>query len=335
MNHRDTSKHPDELLLAYLENILSLDEKLMVEKHLESCPECSQRIERLRHVIELLVNNREAFCPDLWELYAFVHYRQDDLGTIAAHLNECPACREACEQLRQDVFSTEMPDQLNQRLKERLRETARKAPEHEGLLTVLWARFSRFSRAPSIAGAAVAVAALLLIVFWPREIPHAVIATSTVEWTGVSRPKALQPQRKRTAIIISLKGFSSPLLQQEVDGLYQAAAPNMAMFEQSDFVTPAAVYDAVRRMEPPAKDSEDVLTMLRTQLGVSQALLITVQSLTKGFEIEGRMVDLVSRHSSGRQIVKLDNRSDLEPKIRDIAHSFLSRGPAEREDASH
>ncbi len=335
MDRRNTNQHPDKLLLPYLENILSLDEKLMVEEHLQSCPECSQTAERLRLTIELLARTREAFCPELWELYAFVHYHQDDRGSIAAHVNECPSCRETCDQWRQGVFSIDMPQELHQRLKERLQGQVIRPPKPEGLLTGLSELLSRLLRVPSIAGAAVAVAALLLIVFWPHEIPQEIMAPSTVTWTGVSRPKAFQPDRKRIAIIISLKGFPSPLSQQEVDSLYRAVAPDMSMFEQFDFVTPAAITDAVRRLDPPPRDSGDVLTILRGQLGVSQALVMTVQPLAEGFEIDSRMIDLASRHSMGQQRGKVDKKSDLEPKIRSIVQAFLSSTSTEREDESH
>ena len=335
MDHRNTNQHPDKLLLPYLENILSLDEKLMVEEHLQSCPECSQAAERLRLTIELLARTREAFCPELWELYAFVHYHQDDRGSIAAHVNECPSCRETCDQWRHGVLSNDMPQELHQRLKERLQGKLIRPPESQGLLTGLSERLSRLLRVPSIAGAAVAVAALVLIWFWPHEIPQEIMAPSTVTWEGVSRPKAFQSDRKRIAIIICLKGFPSSLSQREMDSLYRAVAPDMTMLEQFDFVTPAAITDAVQRLAPPPRDTGDVLTILRGQLGVSQAIVMTVQPAAEGFKIDSRMIDLASNQTMGSQIGNVHKKSDLEPKIRSIVQSFLSSTPTEREDESH
>lgn len=331
MDRRESTQHPDRLLLPYVENILSLDEKLKVEKHLEGCPECSQKTERLRHVIGLLTESREAFCPELWELYAFVHYRQEDRGTISAHLSHCPACREICEEWRRDTLGGRMPDELHQRLRGRFRQPERSQPEPDGILSSVGDRFLRLFRIPSLVGAAAAVAVLLVVFFSPREIPHTVMAPSTVEWKGVSRPKAFQPHRQRVAIIISLQGFPRPLPQHEVDSLYRAVAPDMATFERFDFVTPAAVSEAVRKADAPPRDTNDVLTILRSQLRVSRALVITVHSLAKGLEIESNMIDLVARSSVGRQNEKLDDKSDLEPKIRRLVRSFLSSKAVEGE----
>jgi hypothetical protein len=176
---------------------------------------------------------------------------------------------------------------------------------------------------------------LLLLVLWPHEIPQSIMAPSTVEWKEVSRPKAFQTQKQRIAIVLSLQGFPSPLPQQQVDSLDRAVAPDMAMFERFDFVTPASVTEVVGRLDPPPKDTGDVLTILRTQLGVSRALVITVQSLEKGLEIESRLIDLAGRYSVDGQREKLAKRSDLEPKIKSIVHSFLSSTPGDGEDASH
>ena len=330
MDRREPNQHPDRLLLPYVENILSLDEKLKVEKHLQTCPECSQRTELLRYTIELLKEGREAFCPELWELYAFVHYRQDDRGQISAHLNECPTCREICEEWRRDPLSNHMPEALNQRLKERLSRPASKQPEPDSVLSTFRRRFFSGFRFPAAAGAAAAFAILLVVFLSPGEIPHAIMAPSTVEWTGVSKPKNFQPQRKRLAIIIALKGFARPLPQKEVDSLYRAVAPDMSMFEQFDFVTPAAVSDVVREADSPPRNTNEVLDLLRSQLGVSRALVITVISLEKGLEIESTLIDLAGHYSIGQQSAKLEKMSDLEPTIRRVVQGFLSSN-AEKE----
>jgi hypothetical protein len=217
-----------------------------------------------------------------------------------------------------------MPETLHQRLNERLRQAERTQPPSHSIFTAFKRRFFSGFRLPVVAGAVAAAAVVLVVFLSPREIPQAVMAPSTVAWTGVSKPKAFQSQRKRLAIIISLKGFPRPLPQKEVDSLYRAVAPDMSMFEQFDFVTPADVSRAVRGADAPPKDTDEVLELLRLQLGVSRALLITVNSLEKGLEIESTMIDLAGRYSIGQQSEKLENMSDLEPTIRRVVRIFLS-----------
>lgn len=323
MDPAEPTEHPDELLLPYVENILSLEERARVESHVQACRECSDKAEHLKHTIGLLKEHRQAFCPELWELYAFVHYHQDDKGTVATHLNECQACRAICEACTRDPLDHRMPDPLRHRLKERLEPLGRKPSEARGGPFPLSDRLRRFFTVPSLAAAAAAAVILIVVLSAPREIPQHVIAASTVEWQGVSKPKTFQPSRRRLAIVIALTGFAEPMPQAEVDALYRAIAPDMDLFERFEFVTPATVSQAIRDAGSPPLDTNGVLTILRTRLGVTRALIITVHSSVDGVEIQTEMVDLVNRYSIGEQTERLESRSDLEPKIRSVVYTFF------------
>ena len=62
----NNNNHPDDLLLPYVEGLLTPTEKHMVENHLGACVECSSEVSRLRETIALLAVHRDAFCPDEW-----------------------------------------------------------------------------------------------------------------------------------------------------------------------------------------------------------------------------------------------------------------------------
>ena len=65
-------KHFDEITIQkYIDNELSPEEKIEVEKHLENCKECSEQVENQRVFAENVKKSIEAFVPNEAEIPDF------------------------------------------------------------------------------------------------------------------------------------------------------------------------------------------------------------------------------------------------------------------------
>jgi len=315
-------EHPDALLLPYVEDMVTPVEKADVEKHLSKCGECASRVEELRETIAALRQNKEAFCPEPWELHDFAQSGADPHGAISTHVEDCPLCSKALSAWKSAVPEEQMPAELWSQLRERLPQS----PPKRILAPVprRWQIFlcdlARFWKAPAMA-AGVAVAALLVVVIlYPRDMTQPMIGLSSVKWEGIPKPKSVQ---KNAAFVIFFKDFKDPVPQKQIDSLYEALKPSMELNERYGIVSPAEISEAVKSGEVSSRDRSAMVTGLRKNLNVSRVLVISVFPSGEKLAASVELIDTASSRTLQRKTEEKVEQSELAARVRSDVFSML------------
>lgn len=329
----NNSGHPtlcdkvEEHLLDYLEGRLSAEERASMDEHLRSCPECAAKLEGLPNAIRAMRIAREAVCPKPWELYEYVHYEHDPQGRIAAHTMHCDSCRKLCESLSGDAGTEPMPASLLHRILDQLPQRGEKSVHPRGRSVSPIERLFGRLRFPALAAGAAVAAVLLVVLLYPTEKPHSLIALSSVTWQGVPKPKSFDPSRHRIAILLVLKDFPDPLPQKKVDYLYQALAPTMELYKRFQVVSPAELSDAIEQGQVRADSRKAVLRSLNKKLGVSTAIVVTLMPRGEGVQIRTELIDTASGTIRAEETEKQVTDAHIPMKIRQAVFRLLgSRG---------
>jgi anti-sigma factor RsiW len=317
------TRHPDELLLPYVEGLLNPEERASLEKHIAECAECSASAQALNETVEGLRTNRDAFCPDPWELHEFAFYSIDAAGIISEHIQDCPVCNELVKAWKSEASKEQLPRELWGRLKQALPkkhgEPIWKQDKPAGFMERLRAMFD----VPTWAIGAATVVVLLAIMLYPREVPQSVIALSSVSWENVPKPKTFQAVPKRTAIIILLKDFHPAVDQPGIDALYEAVAPSMDIYERYYVVPPILIRDLVRKGLVDPSNRTKMLRELKDRLDLTSVVNVTAVSGTEGIAFEAELVDVSTGAILGKKTDSKLTRNDLGPQIRRAALQLL------------
>ena len=84
-------------------------EKARLEEHLSTCDECALRVKELRETTAALKQNKQAFCPEPWELYEFAQSGDDPHGTVSIHVQDCPLCSEDLHEWKMPHVKSQCP----------------------------------------------------------------------------------------------------------------------------------------------------------------------------------------------------------------------------------
>ncbi len=267
------TEHPSDLLLPYAEDLLTPIDKETVEDHLRGCAQCASELEELRETIALLKGNKEAFCPEHWELYEYVHYGKDPAGLIGSHLQQCEPCKEAAHALSEKTAPEAMPDQVWAALMQRLPSTHRDSPLAEPDSESFIDRVYRLFRFPAIAVGVATAAVLAFVLLRPPQMPQSVMALSSVAWEKAPKPKDLLPSAKRAAIVLALKDFDPPWPKERIDGLYEALAPPVEMYARFHIVPPRVVGESLDRSDLKLPQTSAVVDALAKKLSLSAVVV--------------------------------------------------------------
>ena len=251
------SEHPVDLLLPYVENLLSAEDHARVEQHLASCPECSREVQDLNRMIVSLKKNKEVFCPEPWLLHQFFESGEDPEGTVADHVRSCPQCREDISEYKRCRESASMPGPIRQVFERNCATKASPAVPYSGRSIFQTVRdyLASVFRAPLPVLGTVAALVLLVVLIYPREAVPPVVGLSSVTWEDAYAGKrALTPKgihlmgprtaakpRPRVAAILIFKGFDKTPSQNGIDSLYTALSPDRSTKQRLEFVSPALV----------------------------------------------------------------------------------------------
>lgn len=324
--------HKNELLLSYVEGLLRPGEATEVEEHLNACSQCSSEVAELRSLILALKANKAAFCPEPWEVYEFVRHGTDPDEKIMHHLAMCSSCSELAGSFALEREPQTMPPPLWAQLKERLPgHASEKSPTTRGFSDLLEA-FPRWLRAPALAAGAAVAVVLLIIFFYPREIPQSVVALSSVAWEQAPRPKQFDASRPKLAVILAFKGFDTRVSQEKIDSLYESLAPDMSIQQRVQILPPAALKEAIRNGIVNARDQNDLLTSLRTGLGVSQAVVVTFETEPQGVRVDSRLIDTSAATVIASRAMQGSSPWKLDQALRQSVFSLLTE--SERRDDS-
>jgi hypothetical protein len=317
------TEHPSDLLLPYAEGLLTPIEKEVLEDHLRGCAQCASELEELRETIALLERNKEALCPEHWELYEYVHYGKDPRGLICRHLQQCEPCSETARELGEKISPEAMPDQVWASVKQRLPSTHRNAPSAEPDSETFIDRLYRLFRFPAIAVGVATAAVLAFVLLTPPQMPQSVMALSSVAWENAPKPKGLIPSAKRAAIVLTLKDFDPPWPRERIDALYEALAPPVEMYARFQIVPPRVVRESLDRSELRLAHTRALVDALAKKLSLAAVLVVTVTARGQGARVQVDLLDTSTGNVTYQKTEANIPWTNLDTAIRQLAFSAL------------
>jgi hypothetical protein len=280
------------------------------------------RAEELREAIAALKQNKQAFCPEPWELYDFAQTGNDPHGDISLHVEKCPLCSEDLRAWKMALPEEPMPAELWNRLREHL---PRPAPRQVLPRTPQWGRIFlqnlvRWWKAPAMAAGVVAAVLVLIVTFYPRDMTQPMIALSSVSWEGIPKPKSIH---ENAAFVVFFKDFKIPVPQKQIDSLYEALKPSMDLNERYGIVSPAEISEAVKSGQVPSTNSTAMIDGLRKNLDVSRALVVTVFPSADKLAARIEFIDTISGKKLQTKTEEKIEQSELPERIRSEAFGML------------
>jgi hypothetical protein len=317
-----SSEHPDALLLPYVEDTITSADKADVEEHLRTCDQCALRAQELREAIAALRQNKQAFCPEPWELYDFAQSGDDPHGVISVHVENCPLCSEDLRAWKMALPEEPMPAELWNRLSERL---PRSVPRQVLPRTPRWGEIFlqnlvRWWKAPAMAVGVAAAVLVLVVTFYPRDTTQPMIALSSLSWEGIPKPKSIH---ENAAFVVFFKDFKDPVPQKQIDSLYEALKPSMDLNERYGIVPPAEVSEAVKSGQVPSNNSAAMIEGLRKNLNVSRVLIVTVFPSADKLSARIEFIDTNSGKTLQTKTEEKIEQSELPARVRSDAFSML------------
>jgi len=270
----------------------------------------------------MLKQHREAFCPEPWELYEYVHYGAEADSAVEEHLDSCKACRALAEALKARESPEAIPAEVLDKIK-----SARPRPVEIRVRggETWWDVVNRFLRKPAFAALAAAAAVLVVFILYPQEVSQYPIAFSSVAWESAPKPKAFSPSLPRLAFVLAVKDCRNPVNQRSLDGLYDGLAPGMDLYEKFQIVSPAMVKSTLQKAPDPIDSLERLFASLRSQLDVSLVGLVTIECSGKRYNVRAELVDTASGAIKARDEKSGVSLSELGEEIRRAVHSVLAR----------
>jgi len=343
----NTSKHPREALLPYLEDMLSQEDRSIVEAHLQDCPQCSNELQEIKEATDFLRTHKEVFCPEPWELYEYCQTGHDPDGRLVRHVEECPSCREAIASCAGCTEDTEMPRSMRDAVErhfgqKRLRVAWRLA---ESWFAGLFNYLSYVFRMPVLALGTVAAAVLLVVVFYPWGESVPIMRLSSVKWdqpgqpligkslrlmAPLTEPEVASKKRPRVAVILFLKGFDKPMPQEKVDALYSALAPTASVQKRYEVLTPASIRQALGEANLKSRDVVQLAGKLNEDLDVDQLIILTVAKSGDEFEISGEARTARNSEIVSENVEREVHGVELAPKLRESALVLLETNAENR-----
>jgi len=304
-NSDTPTEHIEELRLSYLEDLLSTEERSKFEEHLKQCPDCAKETEDMSRWVALLKGNKDALCPEEWELFDYACGREDSTGLVASHLDLCSSCRESVEAFRTLSPREGVPEGLWGRMT-RLDEPPVSEPAgiSYSWLYALWDQLAEFFSTPLVLAGAVAAAILVVVLLHPQTTSGPFLGLSTVAWApdhatsnlmggSESAPKEVA-EKKRLAIIVYFKGFSHKPAAEQIDAFYRILDPAREVRIHYEVVSPSQIKEAVESAGMTESGKEQILRVLRDKLSVSRALVMELSEKGNRFTIHAWLTDTAS-----------------------------------------
>jgi len=299
------SEHNEELRLAYLENLLSPDDNSKFEEHLKTCPDCAKQVGDLSVWISLLKSNKDALCPEEWQLFDYACGREDTTGAMASHLNLCSSCRNTVETFAASAPQKGMPNAL---WKKMTRLEGDQFPKERGAsyawLYEFWDQLANLFSPPLALAGAVAAAVLVVVLLYPHTTSGPFLGLSTVAWApdqatsnlmgGYEAAPGGVTKKNRLAIIVYFKGFKHKPEAEQIDALYRLLDPGREVRIHYEVVSPSQIKNAVESAGMAEGGKEEILRVLRDKLSVSHAVIMELSEKENRFTIHARLTDTAS-----------------------------------------
>jgi hypothetical protein len=317
------SQHPDELLLAYLENELAPEQKLEIDQHVSHCERCSSEIEKLVKITAALKSNKEAFCPDSSEIYQYIRTGDTQEGRISRHLEACPTCFAFAEALRTEASPETMPQAVWKQLQERFEI---KDVQHRAVPVQTEPGFAErlrdWFRLPMLTAGAVAATILLVVVLYPREFTIPNVGLSTVTWEGVPKPKAI---RTRAAFLVTFKDIREPLPQKQIDEIYRALKPDMDLSQKFEIIPPAELRTAAKSGDVVINSQRirETAESLHKKLDISRVAVITLEPSDGKYSANVQLMDAASGAALNQKTESAVPETQLPERIREMVLGLM------------
>jgi len=327
-NGTDSRDHTGDLLLPYLEDRLSNEDRAMVQRRLNTCQEYSDELQSLEQLMAKLKANKDIFCPKPSKLFDFVETGEDPEGKLARHIERCPLCQEDVALYRARCESTVLPEKVRSLYRRRFPQRSRKRPQTgETLFTALTEWWSSFFRVPAFAMATLATAVLVAVVIYPRGDIGPFIGLSSVAWKQPVQefvPKSWQApvKRPRVAVVLVFRGFKKPWPQVKIDSLYKILNPPEQECEQFEFLSPANIQAALKgKIE--TRDESQIQSQIARTIDAETVILIEVISREPGLQIDGRAVDAGTGKTVDRKQSEAVSEPQLSSKLQEVLSAIL------------
>ncbi len=321
-DQKKTDEHPADLLPMYVDDGLSTDERRLVENHIRECAPCSEELESLKLVINVLKKEKTVFCPEPWELYEFIEEGTDPSGKMAQHLEDCPLCCAEVAEYKERSATNKLPDKIRNELRRSFPNQCHSEKfRWKGWFAWASAWLSSFFKTPALPLGAVVATILIVVFFYPHGTPPAFIGVSSDNWEangpqgtpkslfsnaharkeiekpapsgrrGAGGPLFLDGTKPRVATIIVFHGFNKPELQSTVDSLYQALKPSPEAENKFKFSTPAQLRDFLEKTSDRKLSPTQALNQFYKEFSVNLALIANVKPNKEKFGLTTEVID--------------------------------------------
>jgi hypothetical protein len=326
------SEHIEELRLAYLEDLLPPDERSKFEEHLKLCPDCAKQTEDMSSWIALVKTNKDALCPEEWELFECARGEKVISGVLASHMEHCPSCRASAEAFRKLAPKEGVSDVLWERM---TRLDERPAQEMTGVrfawIYRLWEKLADLFSPPLALAGAVAAAILVVVLLYPSDQSGRLLGLSSVTWApGLSNlmggpeaaPTGVTP-KDRLAIIVYFKDFRRKPDSERIDSLYRLLDPGREVRLHYDVVSPSEVKRAVESSGMKKAGKDEVLRVLRDKLSVSGVLVMELSDEGDRFRIRTWLMDTATGTVVREREISDVREANLSEEIESASESVL------------
>jgi hypothetical protein len=319
-NTKAHSEQYDKILLEYAEDLLEPEQRRMVAEHVAQCPKCSQEVRDLQKIIGALRKNRQAFCPESWEIYEYVKGGGTLSEALSIHFKQCARCRDELESYTVSTDQETMPPQLWSQVKDRLERIpgTEKIDKQEKRSFDIWSWILGRFRWPAVGVAAAAAAILVMVSIFPREAMEPMVGLSTVTWEKVPKPKTgVESSREKLAVLIFFKHFKEPMSKKKVDLLYESLAPSIEVNERYDVVPPVVLTGSIKNGEINPFDRKALLQDLRTKFNAKTVALVIIEPAERGFDVKCDLVQVPDGTVLKDKIARGVAQADLDSTVRE------------------
>lgn len=343
-NNTTDCKHVSDLKLPYLEDLLSLEEKLEFEKHLSSCPECAAELEATRQLSETLRNKPQVLCPEPWEIFECAQDPQSISTSMKAHLEHCSPCTEHMEAFKTGASERGMPQHLWEKLTAVSDQSAPAKPQRSigEWIEAVSDAIQGFLRTPAFAMATAAAVILVVVLVYPNLHSEPTAMLSHVQWESVELKRRLmgsgtlpgeaQEGRQRVAELIFVEQARKYYSSNLIDTIYSQLEPTEELVERYYWVTPAEVKEAVLATKVDMTDKEAMIRTLRSKLEVSLAVLVTISpgETEQLYNVSVELVDTRTGEAVAQQVAEDIKKEAAVSKIRAATLFLLTNDSNDR-----
>lgn len=312
--------HPDDLLLSYLDGLLSDEQRSEVKNHLDQCDRCAMELKNISKTIGYLRKNNEVFCPEPWLLIDYVEKGTDPDQLIAKHIQTCGLCKAELEECRRSHETTALPDRLKIAINEVFPENATTLVPKQTFYEKFLNKIQCFSIRPIFAFGTLVAAIFALVTFYPAGSPQTIIGMSQLEWDvngEIPKPKSLfmeKPQQKVATVII-FEDSKNSIPQSLVDSLYEASKPSPQIVQKFKMINPRELSEFIQETKKFNYQYTEILKRFFSEKNVSFALIAKISlfenATSKRYKLDVSLLDTTRNEIVNEQRLEVQTEGEL------------------------